>query len=291
MRTGLLYLLLAVLAGSSMTIALRYFQKEEGNRYGLLLGNYITCVVLAFLLLPQKQLLPEGVKTTLLCGIADGVLFVVSLLLMQTNIRKNGAVLTAAFSRLGLLVPLAYGIFILRERPGVLQIIGILLVFAALVILNFFDRDKKEEKKKSGGGSLALLLLLLVFFGAGDTMAKVFEQVGSRGQDELFFFYVFLTALVLCCFLAVREKSKTGQKVLARDLAAGIAVGIPNYFSSALLLKSLVRLPAFLVYPCVSTGTIAAVTLVSTLLFREKISRAKWTGLAVIAAALVLLNI
>ena len=286
---GVLYLLLTIIASASMTVALRLFQKEDGNRYGLLLGNYLTCIVLAFLMLPEKDLLPEDAGLTLLCGIADGVLFVVSLVLMQINIRRNGAVMTSAFSRLGLLVPLTLGLVVWGEQPNRFQLAGIALVILALALLNSGEQGGKAGPSGSRS-SLPLLLLLLVFFGAGDAMAKVFERVGNRSQDALLFFYVFLTAGILCAGLAWAEQRKTGKHITARDMLAGIAVGIPNYFSSSLLLKALTSLPSFLVYPSVSTGSIVVVTIASVLLFHETIEKRKWVCLGVIAAALVLLN-
>ena len=60
----------------------------------------------------------------------------------------------------------------------------------------------------------------------------------------LYFFFVFLTAAVLSAVLAVMEYRRTGKRILLPELAAGVAVGIPNYFSSYLLLKALVSLPA-----------------------------------------------
>ena len=294
-QNGILYLILAIFSSASMTLALRFFQKTDGNRYGILLGNYITCIILAFLMLKPKVLFPEGVSMTLLCGVTDGVIFVVSLVLMQTNIRVNGIVLTSAFSRLGLLVPLALGLAVFAEKPDGYQLFGIVLVILALLILNLFG----DEAEKQGEGMVRtdnkpgflLLFALLFFYGCGDAMSKVFERVGSRGQDALFFFYVFLTAGILCAILTVIEKKRTGKPVLLRDLAAGTAVGIPNYFASSLLLKALTKLPSFFVYPCASTGVILVVTLFGTLLFHEKITKGKWAALGVIAAAIIFLNI
>ena len=69
------------------------------------------------------------------------------------------------------------------------------------------------------------------------------------------------------------------------------SAGIPNYFSSALLLKSLVGLPAFIVYPCFSAGTLLIVTLISVPIFKERLGVKSWIGLVLITGALVLLNI
>ena len=74
------------------------------------------------------------------------------------------------------------------------------------------------------------------------------------------------------------------------EVISGILVGIPNYFSSRFLLLSLGSLPAVIVYPAVSVGTIAAVSLAGFFLFGESLSRRKLLAMAVIALALILLK-
>ena len=41
------YLLLAILCSAAMAIVLKRFKDPAGNRYGIILGNYLTCVVIA----------------------------------------------------------------------------------------------------------------------------------------------------------------------------------------------------------------------------------------------------
>lgn len=280
----MLYLLLAMLGSAAMSLVLKAFRARKGNRYGIILGNYITCVLVGLLMMPDRSLLLHGSLSTLIFGVIGGFFFVAGLTAMQSSIQVNGAALTAAFGKLGLVVTLGVSILCFGERPGPMQLLGIALVFAALVLIH------GGKAEKAAGGSFALLLLVLLFGGGGDVMAKIFEQLGGEGEGTLYFFWLFLTAGLLAALLAWRETRLTGLKLLPGELAAGVLVGLPNYFSSLLLLLALERMPALVVYPAASTGTILLVTLLSALLFREKISRRQCTGLALILAALVLLN-
>ena len=278
-----LSLLLAIISSASMAIILKLFQSGNGNRYAIILGNYLTCILIAFLLLPDRSAILHTQKPTLVCGCIGGVLFVAGLVGVQSSIQRNGAILTSAFSRLGLLVPLLMSILFLGEKPGILQLAGILLVLAAMLLIS----GKADTKRTAAP---LLLIAVLLACGSADAMAKLFEQIGAREQDLLYFLYVFLTAGILTLLLLIHESVKNRTKVLPLNLLAGIVVGIPNYFSSMLLLKALIRLPAFIVYPSFSTGSILLVTMVSVLLFRERPGRRQWIGLAMILAALVLLN-
>ena len=122
-------------------------------------------------------------------------------------------------------------------------------------------------------------------------MAKVFERIGERRFDALFLFYTFLTALVLSLIPMMRERFSVNRKMSAADFISGIFVGIPNYFSTSLLLAAVTRLPAYLVYPCFSVGTILIVSFVSVLLLKDKMTRRQVYGCGLILAALVLLTL
>ena len=71
----------------------------------------------------------------------------------------------------------------------------------------------------------------------------------------------------------------------------GAAIGIPNFFSSKFLLRSLADLPAVVVYPSFSIATILITTLVGVCFFKERLRKLQWLALAAIVAALFLLNI
>ena len=92
---------------------------------------------------------------------------------------------------------------------------------------------------------------------------------------------------LLCLVLVIRKKERPGF----REFFYGTLIGIPNFFSAKFLLASLGSLPAVVVYPSFSVGTLLIVTLVGVLLFRERLRKAQWIALAAILAALILLNI
>ena len=283
----MLYLIIATCASSLVTISLRVFQKESGNRYGILLGNYLVCVLISFLRLPEYSLAVRGSFVTLLCGIVGGALFVAALVAMQTSIRLSGATLTAVFTKLGLLVSIGVSVLVFGERPGILQILGIILAVTALVLINM-DGDEAGEGTSPHTVSLLLTMLL---GGCASIMAKVFAQVGSRSEDELYYFYLFGTAAVLTFVLALHEKRTHGFPLRMREMLSGITVGVPNYFSSFFLLEALVALPAFFVYPVNSVGSILLISFAGVLLFHERHSGRQKLGILLVLVSLVLLNI
>ena len=249
----------------------------------------MTCLVVAFILLPDKNIFAAGSRTAVLTGIVNGFLFTGNLVLMQKCIRENGAVLSSAFAKLGILIPVTASILFLGEIPTIFQLFGIVLVVVAIWVLNSEgDRGYGHRRRMGAGG---LLLVLFVVSGMADGMSKVTERIGERRFDALFLFYTFLTALVLTIILAFLEQQRTRRKIGKMDFLSGVAVGFPNYFSTSLLLASVSRLPAFIVYPSFSVGTILVVSFVSVLVLGDPISRRQIGGCGIILVALALLNL
>ena len=290
----MLFLVLASLCSAVLTLVLKLFREPKGNRFGIILGNYLTCMLIAFWQLPQKDRLFSVSSSTLLMSVIGGFLFVAGLVLMQTSVAANGAALTAAFSKLGLIVPLLISFLFFREIPSVMNALGLALAAGAIWLLNTGEKSKQDAASGSSArerGSLAILLLTPLACGGSESMAKIFSRLGKLEEDSCYFFFLFLTAALLTFILSVFKKKKSGKSLLLPELAAGILAGVPNYFSSYFLLKALLDLPASVAYPVFSVGSILIVTAAGALLFREKLGRRQLAGLGLILMALILLNL
>ncbi len=289
----MLFLILAALCSAVLTLVLKLFRDPKGNRFGIILGNYLTCVLIAFLQMPEKGRLFAVSSSTLLMSAAAGFLYVAGLVFTQTSVRKNGATLTSAFSRLGLIVPLTVSFLFFDEVPSLLKIGGLVLAGAAIWLINSSAGKNPSVQASSGGErkNLAVLLMTLLACGCSETMAKVFSRLGDQREDTRYFLFLFLTAALLTLILGTAEKRKTGKGIRIAELAAGILAGIPNYFSSYFLLKALLVLPAALVYPVFSVGAILLVTAAGAVFFGERLGKRQLCGFALILCALVLLNL
>lgn len=279
----MLFLVLAVLASSVLAVVLKYL--NSGYTYGVYLINYVTCALLAFVTMNPRSLW-NGDPFPLGLGVVSGFLYLAGLVVYAYSIRKNGAVLSSVFTRLGVLVPVLVSVAMFGERPTWLQCAGIAVAIAAAVVMNGLPQ-KGSKQGVAGAMSLGALLLTLLFNGSADSMSKIFTQLGSRRDDGLFVFYIFLFAGLFTLVLLLRER----QKLTRRDLLFGVLVGVPNFFSSRLLLAALTELPAFLVYPSYSVGAILVISCASFFLFRERLQPRQLGAVGMILGALVLLNI
>ena len=276
------FLLLAIISSALISIFMRIGTKKADNNIGMLTVNYIVCCIVSLFYIDGLAVLPqaEELPNNLLLGIFNGFLYLLSFVVFQANVKKNGVVLSSIFMRLGLLVPIVISILVFDEMPTILQAIGFLIAIAAIILINV----KNESTEKVAG--LGLIILLLTA-GSADAMSKIFEEFGTTALSSQFLFYTFFTALILCVCLMIFKK----QRITKKEMIFGALVGIPNFFSAKFLLASLGKLPAVIVYPTFSVATILVVTLSGIVLFKERLSKLQWLSFIEIAVALVLLNI
>ena len=276
------FLLLAFGSSALISIIMRMSSDKIHANRSMLAMNYCVCAFLGARYAKFDIWLAHenGFSLVLGLGFISGILFLVSFVLFQVNTKKNGVVLSAIFMKLGLLVPFVMSIFLFGEMPTALQVIGFIIAIAAIIAINY-QKDDSSSKF-----SFALIFLLLVG-GSADVMAKVFEEYGNDVFSDLFLFYTFAVALVLCIGLVIWKKEKPGKT----EFIYGAIIGVPNFFSSKFLIAALKDVPAVIAYTTYSVATILIVTLAGVFVFKEKLNKRQWCALVAILVALVLLNI
>ena len=277
----MIYLILAVCASTLVSVLMRLSGKHSRNGMAMLASNYAMCTVAAGVL-AGWPLFPagEGLGLTVALGGINGVLYLAGFVLLRRCISRSGVVLPATFQKLGVVIPTIAAVTVFHEEAHWPQLLGVAVAIAAILVM----QDRREGQRITG---LAGLIALLVVCGSCEVMSKVFANLGYTALDDHFLFYTFATAFALCLGLCVAKR----QGIAPADVLWGLAIGLPNYLSSFFVLGALREMPAVIVYPTYSAGTIIAVTLVGLLAFREQLDRRKLIALGMILAALVLLNV
>lgn len=277
-------LVLAIACSSMVQIIMRLSTDKVKGNMSMLAMNYVVCSFIAACYTGFDKLLPigaAGLGASLGIGMGQGLLYLLAFVFLQLNVKRNGMVLSASFMKLGLLVPMAVSVFCFGEQPGITHILGFVVALGAIILINYEPKGASQANFKAG------LILLLLIGGLGDTMAKLYQELGTTELSAQFLFYTFASALVMCAGLILWKKEKPGKT----DLLYGFLISIPNYFSSRFLLKSLEELNAVIVYPSYNVATIFIATLAGIWLFRERLHKRQWIAICAIIVALVLLNI
>lgn len=270
------------MSSALVSLTMRLSEKHIKNNIAMLSVNYFMCLILAgsYMKFQNLYVSVQGMNQAILLGIINGILYLSSFILLQKNINKNGVILSSLFMKLGILIPMILSIFIFKEIPSLIQLLGFVIAIISIVFMNF-QKEQTNMDFKIG------LLFLLAINGITDAMSKIFDEVGNSALSEQFLFYTFLFALILCLILTFIKK----QKIQKNELFFGLMIGIPNYYSARFLLGALQSVPAVIVYPTFSVGTIIVVTIVGMIFFKETLYKYQKVAMVGILFALILLNI
>lgn len=279
----MLYLILAILSNSVLSIIMRLGEGRVKCRNAMFAANYLVCSTMAVCYMGPGNLFTsaDGIGHATALGLFNGVVYLSSLILMQTNIRHNGVVLPSVFSRIGaLLVPLVVSILCFGDVPTWMQGVGFVLAVTAILLINY-------RRDGVAAGSKMLLFALLIMDGLVAIMAMIFSKTGNVLLSDHFLFFTFASACLMCIALIAKGR----EKISLVDVGFGVLFGVPNFMSSKFLLQALETVSPVIVYPMRSVASIVIITLAGLFLFREKLSKRQIIAMAIILVSLVLLNI
>ncbi len=251
-----LFLVLALLSSFSIALLLKVFEQKERNRIVIVASNYIVAGALGYLLSQKTQV----TSSILVFGIVIGFFFCFGFIVLFVAVKKKGVASSVTIGRLSLAIPVALSIFLWGEKPLLVDIIGLVLIF--FIILSWEGKIGKVSP---------ILLAIFFIFGFLDSAMKFFKLEFPATDDSFFLIFVFCSAMAWgwLYILVSRQKPKRA------DILWGLFLGVPNFFSSYFLLKALAAIPAYVVFPFINIGIIILSALAGHLLFKEELDRKK----------------
>lgn len=216
-------------------------------------------------------------------------LFAVVYTLIGFRIMKKGsmAVYTLFLMSGGMLLPYFYGLIFLEETFSVLRLAGLGAILAAVVLSN-------GERKTIDKELVLLCAAVFVLNGFVSIVSKChqieaeYETVNSAQFVMLTGFAKFIISAVALVFVGRKEKEALPKTAGVLPLVVGSAVLSGG--SYLLQLMGAKDLPATVLYPMVTGGSILFTAFAGKLFFREKITKRQWIsiGLCVLGTLLFL---
>lgn len=276
---------MTIASHSLVMFAMRFTEAHSGNRYAATVCTYIICAIISFFMMDDYTLFrfESGYYFALLMSVYNSICMTMGMILCRLSMGKNGTPISTTFNRLGILIPTLFSIVFFGERPGFVQIAGIVLGITAIVYIN----SGKESKKQNHIQSMKLLISIFLVGGCIDLNTKIFEIYGEKELND---YYVFVT-FVFCIIVSLVIMLKKQREFTKDDVIVGCLTGVPNTFILYFSLKAVQYLPAYIVFPAYSAGVILVVNVVNFLIFREKLLKEEKIATVMVAIALVLINI
>jgi drug/metabolite transporter (DMT)-like permease len=255
--------------------------------------NYITCVITGSVVQGGFPLTAASVKEPwFLWALLMGTFFILLFNLIGYTTQKLGVAVTSVANKLSLVIPFIFSIVLFNETASWMRIGGILVALLAVVLTCFPAKGKggRADAKKSA----LLLLPAILFLGSGllDTLVKFVEQTYLDDTNQnAYLIASFGTAATMGTVLLVISLMTSSDRFDPRSVVAGIAIGIPNYFSIWCLVHMLKEYTgnSSAAIPINNMGIVLFSSVAAWLLFRERLSGINWLGIffALVAIALI----
>ena len=233
----------------------------------------------------------------LMTAVAAGVLVLYNILGVAILSRGNLAIYSMFMMIGGMFLPLLHGVLFMDEKLSALQIVGVVLLLAFIVLQTVqFDKKKEADKKTAKSVIIFTLLCLLAFIDNGSLgIIRTHElEVNNAHEYTFAFSYCLLTATVggagvIVYLLKNREQTAKLLTPCVKPLSLVTLVGIGCIANvgDILLLVATGRVAESVMYSVVSGATIVFSAIAAWLLFKEKMKRQEL--IAVIGAALATL--
>jgi drug/metabolite transporter (DMT)-like permease len=279
MNSGYIFIISSVLCSLGVAHILRYSKNHHKSVSLVITVNYAIASLVA---LGDADLTSISLFTWI-TAIITGLLFIANFYLFAESVKVNGIGASVAAMRTSLIIPVSASVLFFNENFGLREIMAASLIGVSLYFLQ--NKEQVQEKTKKLR-SVWLLLLLFVFSGFADFSAKVFhENKNATENPYTFMFIVFTVAFITGLFLVIKEK----KAINSHEILTGIALGIPNLFSSIFLIQALGYLPAILVYPAINCTIIVLGTVLGLLYWKDNMQQKQWYGIGLALAAIIIL--
>jgi drug/metabolite transporter (DMT)-like permease len=132
-------------------------------------------------------------------------------------------------------------------------------------------------------------VLLFIAVGTNDSLMKTAEHFYITTDFVPFLATSFGFALIFGLVVFGYKWNKQKQKIELKNIIAGVFLGLLNWYSTLFVLKGLDIFQVSFFIPVYNVGVVALSALIGFVIFKEKLSRINWIGIALAIVAIILI--
>lgn len=292
MNRTLLLILFSIVAFAINSLSVRIFQlKISSNRRDtdLFQGFYCLIAALAYWVASGFQYTLSPIA--LIQAITFGLFFASACFFSAVCYECGPMSVTNVIINASVVIPVLVGCVLYKEAIGPAQLIGCLLLAATFII------SAAGTKDDHGVNKLWLILVIIAFFSNGFTavIQKMYKLSALESDGNMFMGIAYLTATIVFFLLALTQRKPphaTGKLHLPAyyPLLVGVA-GLGSFAGNGVLITLSTQVPASILYPFVNGGLSIAVSIVSCVALKEKLTKRNLLAILVGLCAIVVLNL
>ena len=283
----MIYLLLQIIFASAFTLFIKWAQirkTEDVITIGAI--NYIVAAIAILPVFLNSNPMPVS-SGALWTGGSMGAIYFVAFFFAIYCIEKTGASSATVVGALSILLPITFAAIVWKERPDLIQTIGIILALLSLSLIGAQTSHPNESANTTPKWIVpTMLLIFFLLCGCSRLSQEAFKHVSQPDHRPAFILSAFAIAAIpsLAVLLYFRRMPSRMEFVI------GILMGLSNIFQTHFILKSLEYFEGFIVFPVTSAGCIVLTALIAVCFLGETLNKRTYLGIAISVIALFLLN-
>jgi drug/metabolite transporter (DMT)-like permease len=287
----MLLLLGSILLNTCIILSFKLLERYRINAFQAIVFNYITCVITGSVTeggfpLHQGILQQPWFPWALLMGAS----FITTLNIIGLTTRKNGVAVTSVANKLSVVIPFGFSLYLYNEQAGWLKITGMVLALVAV----YLTIKRKDNTPAHTINKWLWVFPVILFAASGllDTLIKYVEQGYINDTNRNAYLITTFACAAGAGSLGLLASVLTGkQRFNYLSIAAGIIIGIPNYFSIWFLLAVLKEYTgnSSAIIPINNMGIVLLSAVAAWGLFRERLSFTNWIGIILSLGAIALI--
>jgi len=283
----MIFLFSSIVCSTLLLLIFKYFEKFKLDTFQAIVCNYISAALFGFMLDNNFSVSLLVHANWIFAAACLGILFISVFFIMAQTAQRAGVSVASVANKMSLVIPVIVAFLFLDEKPGWYKILGIIFALIGVVLATW--KDNENNSKTS-----TIVLPLLLFFGSGiiDTGINLSRLYFSNQSGfSLFTPAIFASAAIIGIVVFLYQLIFKSKKLHLPSIFGGVLLGICNFYSIYFLIKTL-QVPNWestIVFPINNMGVVIFSTMLSGILFREKISALNRLGIAFALLAIVLI--
>lgn len=288
----MLYLIGSIVLTSYLILSFKAVERFGIPVFQAIVFNYITCVFTGIAVNQSFPFTSASVSEPwfMWAGIM-GCLFISLFNIIGITAQKLGVSVASVANKLSLVIPFVFSIYLYSEAATWMRILGIVIALVSVVLTCWPAKKETSDTRKNAA---VYLLPAILFIGSGllDTMVKYVEQTYlNESNNNAYLIASFGTAAAIGSLILIGMTASGKMQFDKRSILAGIAIGIPNYFSIWCLVNVLKQYQgsSSAIIPINNMGIVLFSAVMALLLFKEKLTRTNWIGILLAVGAIALI--
>lgn len=287
----MVFLILSIVVSTLFGISFKIISIKNINAFQTIIINYVVAGSLGFLT-TQSEITPFNVyrQPFIYLAIFLGLVFICSLFVIAATTAKYGISVAQVANRMSVVIPISIAILFYGDGVSALKILGIVLALVAVYLVSHKESADKADDK------LWWLFPLIIFICSGIIDSSINYAQRFLVTDlnfDAFLSSIFSTAFLFGVSVLIYQLASKKEVFQWQTVPAGIILGCINYATMYTIIKALnsgVLEPSAL-FPINNLSILTLSTIISVMVFKEKLSPKNWIGVVLSLLAIFILGL